>query len=300
MRIFFAVLVLAGSIEASHAAPLSAPNYVDESTPPPRDARFVEKQFELLTNRDMDQLGSTALEIAPAKWKHAETDNFILHYRRQTEGRRVAREIEYDLWYVANTLGAGKDRYTKKSHVFIFQDMREWKQFVLDNSKQNWVASFAKGDELFLHVGGMGEGFDSRLLGHETAHAVVARLYPQQRWPMWLSEGFAEFMGNASVAARNHQFRKGPERNLTNAGFSINELTAITEYPEDREKIHLLYQTSEKLVRFLMSELPKQQFTTFVDAMLEGLPFYPAIFQVYGDKIKSIDDLQKRFARFDK
>lgn len=35
---------------------------------------------------------------------------------------------------------------------------------------------------------------------HETTHAVVARIYRRQRWPVWLGEGFAEYVG----AAGNH------------------------------------------------------------------------------------------------
>ena len=234
MRILPVLAVFASTVFTGY----SALNRVDD--PPPRETRLVEKKLEQLTNHQMDPLCAKALAISPAKWKHAETENFILHYRRQTEAQRVAREIEFDLWYVAKVLAAPKGSYARKSHVYIFQDEKEWRQFLLNDSKPDWMASFARGDELFLHVGGMGEGFDSHLLAHETTHAVVSRIYPGRHWPVWLNEGFAEFMGDASVAARKQQFRKGLEKDLTHAGLSIQELTAMTEYPEDREKIRQL------------------------------------------------------------
>ena len=210
------------------------------------------------------------------------------------------REIEYDLWFIAKALLATKDRYAKKSHVYIFQDEKEWKQFLTDTRKPEWFASFAHSGNLFLHVGGMGEGFDSHLLAHETTHAVVARLFPNRNWPVWLNEGFAEYMGGASVAARKKQFVKGMEKNLQHAVLSFQDLTAMTEYPQDRQKVHELYQSSEKAVRFLMTEFPKEQFPKFVEAILGGADFKSAVEQIYGDQIQDFSAFQSKYARFDK
>ena len=85
--------------------------------PPPREIPLVEKKFDAAVGSEDQPGGRLALSINPAKWKHAETDNFIVHYRRATEAQKVVREVEYDLWYVATALKATKDRYAKKSHV---------------------------------------------------------------------------------------------------------------------------------------------------------------------------------------
>jgi len=53
-------------------------------------------------------------------------------------------------------------------------------------------------DDLFLNVHGTGKGFESHTLAHETTHAVVARIYRNRRWPVWLSEGFADYVADAS------------------------------------------------------------------------------------------------------
>lgn len=288
-RIFALTVLLFGAIP-----------WVCRAEEPPRDIRLEEKKFEQLSNRDADPLAAKALAVDPLKWKHAETDHFIFHYRRVTEAQKVVREIEFDLWFVAKSLGAPKERYAKKSHVYIFQDEKEWRQFVADVEVPSWSASFAHGDELFLHVGGAGEGFDSHTLAHETTHAVVARLYPTQRWPRWLNEGFAEYMGSASIAARKSQWTKGMQRGLAKANLSLEQLIATKEYPTDREAVSVFYQSSEKLTRFLMNAFPQDRFPKFIDAVVGGAEFQDAILQVYGDQVKDYPTFCKQYDRFTK
>lgn len=273
------------------------------NAPPPREVRLVEKPFNALSDTDPHDKGKLALSIAPEKWKHAETENFILHYRRVTEAQKVAREVEYNLWYVASQLGATRDRYAKRSHVFVFEDDEEWTKFkgLLGPGGLAWSASFAIGDELFLNVrGSNGSGFDSQTLAHETTHAVVARIFPRQRWPLWLNEGFAEYMGGASVAARKGQSAKRYQRALGAAEMPLAKLEATTVYPMDPAEISQLYQTSEKFVRFLMNEFPKDRFVKFIDAVLDGKGMEKAVIEVYADKVKDWDTFLRRYERFTK
>jgi len=271
-------------------------------SPPPRDIPVVEKKWETLANTDVTENGKIALEIAPQKWKHAETDNFILHYRRVTEAQKVAREVEYDLWFVATTLGATKDRYTRKSHVFVFEDDDEWKEFLGRTKVPSWASSFAFGDELFLNVRRAGDTgrFNSSTLAHETTHAVVARLFPGKRWPLWLNEGFAEYMGGASVATRKGQSLKRYQANLSMAEMPLTTMESLREYPPDEEAVAQLYQTSEKFVRFLMNELPKDRIVQFIDAILAGKSMQDAVLAVYSDKFKDWPEFVKKYERFTK
>lgn len=284
-------------------SPFSGFGGTKTSDEPLRNVPLVEKTWpELsLSARQLSVEASQALAIAPEKWKHAETENFILHYRRVTEAQKVAREVEYDLWFVARNLGATKDQYQKKSHVFIFEDEAEWQKFLSIAKAPDWFASFALGDDLFLNVrrAEVAGQFDSHLVAHETTHAVVARLYAQP-WPVWLSEGFAEYMGSASVAARKNQTVKRHERALSFATLPLEQLTATTKYPEDPIAVAQLYESSEKLVRFLMTELPKEQFPKFIDAVLSGQSLSEAIPYVYGAHFKTYDDFTKQYEKFSK
>lgn len=264
---------------------------------PPRETRLEEKPFDALSNRNLTPRGVKAFGDQPQKWKHAETDHFILHYRRATEAQKVAREVEYDLAFVAQALHATPDRYARKSHVYVFQDDREWANFRFESGIPEWSGSVAFGDELFLHVGGPGEGFDSAKLAHETAHAVVARIYPGGRWPRWLNEGLAEYMGTASVAARKRLRLQGLQHNLGDAAFSPDQLMAMTDYPTEQEKVNQFYQSSEKLIRFLMTEFPQDRFPAFVDAILGGAKFPDALLKVYGDCVADYPAFLKRYNR---
>ena len=272
----------------------------------PKDVKLVEKKLEELSDNSPSGDGQKALAIDSPKWKHAETDNFILHYRRVTEAAKVAREVEYDLWYVATTLGAGKDRYSRKSHVYVFEDEAEWKQFLaVSSNPMKWAASYAHGDELFLNVrgggnSGTGASFDSHTLAHETTHAVVARIFPRKQWPLWLNEGFAEYMGGASVAARKGQSGKRYQRELSMAEMPLTTLETLDGYPSSEAAIGQLYQTSEKFVRFLMTEAPKDRIGKFIGAVLDGKKMQDAVLAVYGDKFKDWGAFMRRYERFAK
>jgi hypothetical protein len=271
---------------------------VENDTPPPRDIRLVEKKLEALPNQDANPMAAQALAIEPKKWKHAETDHFIIHYRRATEAQKVVREIEFDLWFVARTLGASKERYAKKSHVYVFEDEREWRDFVHQvKDLPQWVASFAHGDELFLHVGGMGEGFDSTILAHETTHAVVSRLYPDKEWPRWLNEGFAEYMGIASQAARKGTWAKGMQKDLSGVTMPLSQVIALTDYPTDERDVRLYYQSCEKVVRFLMDDYPRERFPQLIDAILNGETLETAIPRVYAPQVKDYATFLKQYER---
>ncbi len=283
---------------------LNAPGDAARDGEPDREVPLVEKPFDQLSNQDLDALGQKALAIKPDEWKHAETDNFILHYRRVTEAKKVAREIEYDLWFVATALGAKKEQYQKKSHVFIFRDDTEWQQFLAETTIPPWTASFARGDELFLNLRSpdepTGGSFDSRTLAHETTHAVVARIYPNAVWPLWLNEGVAEYMGAASVASRKNEPIQRHEHTLTFAAMSLDEIQQLKAYPQDPIQVAELYETAEKLIRFIMTELPKERFTQFINAVVEGRTLKDALLYVYPDKLASYDDFEKKFAKFSK
>jgi hypothetical protein len=168
-----------------------------------------------------------------------------------------------------------------------------------------WAVSYAHGDELFLNVRGGGNSgsgaiFDSHTLAHETTHAVVSRLYPRQRWPLWLNEGFAEYMGGASVAARKGITPRYFERDLKSAELPLDKLVTYKAYPKTPGEITQLYQSAEKFVRFLMTEFPKDRMAKFIESVMNGSEPQSAVMEVYGDKLKDWGDFQKRYEKFTK
>jgi hypothetical protein len=291
-------------LQPSRPLGMSAP--ASNNPAPPREVPLVEKKFEQLSDQQISEGGQQALAINPAKWRHAETDNFIIHYRRATEAQKIVREVEYDLWFVATTLGATRDRYSKKSHVYVFEDDDEWKRFLaVSNNPMKWAVSYAHGDELFLNVRGGGNSgantsFDSHTLAHETTHAVVARLYRGRHWPLWLNEGFAEYMGGASVAARKGQRVQHYERDLHSGDMPLKVLAQMDHYPSSEAELRSLYQSGEKFVRFLMAEGGKDRIAKFIDAIIGGQEMQSAVLGLYADKFKDWPAFEKKYEKFSK
>ena len=251
-----------------------------------------------MPNREISPAGEQALALQPAQWRHGETDNFIIHYRSMSDALQVAREIEFDLWYVAQSLGAVPEQYARKSHVYIFRDEKEWQKFLTETRAAEWVHSFALRDDLFLDLRAAGGGFDSHTLAHETTHAIVARIYAKRRWPLWLSEGFAEYMGDASVAARNSRSPRSNQPKLQFAQMTVAELLTTRHYPEAPMEVARLYDTSAKLVRYLFNKYPKELFPKFVDRVIVGAPATETLVEIYGNEFSDMAEFEKRFSRF--
>ncbi len=117
----------------------------------------------------------------------------------------------------------GRNATRKKSHVFIFEDEKDWKTFLAQDrharrgrrvlpTATNCSSTCATATRAL---------FDSQTLAHETTHAVVARLYPGKRWPLWLSEGFAEQMSGAE-----HRRAHGPVQPAVAPAFSVRHAAA--------------------------------------------------------------------------
>ena len=278
------------------AATAPAPAPAVRSTPPPLSAPLRQEKWEQLSNTEISKPGTEALGVRPQQWYHGETENFVVHYRNFGDALEVARQIEFDLWYVANSLGAGKEKYARKSHVYAFGDDKEWKAFLEQTHRPAWVHSFALRDDLFLNIHGTGSGFDAHTLAHETTHAVVSRIYPERRWPLWLNEGFAEYMGDACLAARRAQTPNLHPSNLREADMTAAELFATARYPEDSTEVKRLYDTSTKLVRYLFTKYRAEMFPKFVDRLLAGATPVDALQEIYGQEFRDMPAFEKRFA----
>ena len=264
--------------------------------------QLEEKKWEALSNHDVGPEGELALSLRPASWLHGETPNWILHYRRITEAKRVALEIDFHIGFVSKILAAKPEQIAHKANVFIFEDEKDWKAFMSQVTKISpvspWAASFAHGENLFLNVRNGNTGiFDSQTLAHETTHAVVARIFPRENPPLWLSEGFAEEMSGRSTAARMGQYNPRLLMRFQTAAMPLDQLTALKGYPAELPAVAQLYQSSEKLVRFLMTDAPLDRFPRFFASMLGGGDFPTTLVQVYGDKYPTYDAFAQRYAR---
>jgi hypothetical protein len=253
---------------------------------------FVEKKWEELSNQNVSSRGAEALKTDAKKWRHAETKHYILHFRRATEARKVARELEFYLEFVCKLLHADPRELPVRGHAYIFEDDEDWRIFVRRAGLPEWAGSVATRDELYLNVRAAP---GSRQFNSGT---IIARIYPNRPWPLWLNEGFAEYVSSAGVAARKHQTTGRHQRPLPYAKWSVEELESVqAKYPPE-SKLAEFYQSAEKFVRFLMNEFPQERFPKFVDRILERESLTSAVTAVYGDEIPDAETLAKRLAKF--
>ena len=89
------------------------------------------------------------------------------------------------------------------------------------------------------------------------------------------------------------------QRQLDFARLPLDQLIALPAYPTDQAAVTALYQTSEKLVRYLFTGFPAEAFPRFVDALLGGASFPDAVMKIYGDRAGSYENFVEGFNRFE-
>jgi len=261
------------------------------------DTQLVEKPWEQITDQQLFDHGKTALGQNPSKWHHAETEHFVIHFHKRIDAQKVVRQAEFYYDQVKKDLMVEKDRFDRKSHIFLFEKEEEWHQFVADAKFMEWAAGVSSRSELyFLSRKGSGD-FAAGTLAHEMTHCIFYRFVPR-RIPMWLNEGFAEFeSGNAyakfkGIGGGNRGSGRGGA-----AGYPLQKLLAAKEYPKDRNDVHEFYRTSERLVRFLITKLDRNRFVPLVMKIADGASLESAVLEIHADKFKSFDEFVKRYEK---
>ena len=158
-----------------------------------------EVPFAQLSDRQLRTLGQAALNIRPTEWKHAETPNFIYHFFHGYVVAPVSVEAEFYYRVIAQELGKDTTQWERKSHIFVFETMEDWAQFQRSGGLDPWTGGVHSGGELFIRRDPQFR-FKGNTLGHEVAHLVVDRFYGSNV-PLWLNEGYAEYVSRRCYAA---------------------------------------------------------------------------------------------------
>ena len=253
-----------------------------------------EIDFTRLSQRDPNPLGSKALAIHPEQWKHGETEHFIYHFVDSFVATAISVEAEFHYRVVAKELRREQPAGDVKSHIYIFQKPADWQQFQSAGKLEPWTGGIQSQGSLFI-VRDPSFKFSDNSLGHEIAHLIIHRYYPDGI-PTWLNEGFAQFVSKGAQAsflrARNYN-AKPLSQPIAPAKFI--PLTALTtmSYPPSVQ-VETFYDESERLVRFLATA-DKAAFLSFLDAVGRHQPFESALFQSFGTKFLNLAALEEKF-----
>jgi hypothetical protein len=282
MRAFLVLLFAASALAQSPAPGLNA---------------LPEVEFSRLSQRDPNPLGVKALSIRPEQWKHGETEHFIYHFVDSFVATAVSVEAEFHYRVVAKELRREEPPGDVKSHIYIFQKPADWQQYQSAGKLEPWTGGIQSQGSLFI-VRDPSFKFSDNSLGHEIAHLIIHRYYPDGI-PTWLNEGFAQFVSKGAQAsflrARNYN-AKPLSQPIAAANFiPLTTLTTMS-YPPSAQ-VETFYDESERLVRFLATA-DKAAFLIFLDAVGRHQPFESALAQAYGSKFAGVDALEEKFRAY--
>jgi hypothetical protein len=265
--------------------------------PTPGLNALPEVEFSRLSQRDPNPLGAKALGINPQQWKHGETEHFIYHFIDSFVVTPISVEAEFHYRVVAKELQRDQPAGDVKSHIYVFQKPADWQQFQSAGRLEPWTGGIQSQGSLFI-VRDPAYKFSSNVLGHEIAHLMIHRYYPDGI-PCWLNEGFAQYVSKGAQAsylrARNYIAKPYSQPIAQEKLIPLATLTAMT-YPPSNQ-VETFYDESERLVRFL-AVTDKAAFLKFLDAVGRHQPFETALADNYGAKFATAAALEEKFREY--
>ena len=256
-----------------------------------------EVEFSQLSQRDPNPLGEKALAIHPEQWKHAETEHFIYHFVHGYVATPVSVEAEFHYRVIAKELEREQPAGDIKSHIYIFEGPEEWQQFQAYGNLEKWTGGIHSAGSLFIQRNPAYK-FQNNLLGHEIVHLVLHRFYTDGI-PCWLDEGFAQFISKDAHAsyqrARGYIAKPHSEAIDPQSIIPLPKLLTITHPPS--ENVHIFYNESERLVRFL-AETNKASFLKLLDALARHQPFETTLPLFYPANFVNVADLETKFREY--
>lgn len=259
---------------------------------PSRNADIDEKPFDKLSDKQVSSWGEKALAVNTAKWKHGETEHFVIHFFRS--GDMIARRSEKFYGEIREFFGNRKDRMEgRKSHIFAFYEADDWAQFKKEVEKKKNVAGVTRGHEFFYMPVNDEKQFDYRghVQAHEMTHLVFNRFFTG-RPPLWLNEGVAEYFGRKKTSDMT-SFRRGVG---SAEPFGLDKLFKADEYPEAEKAVHSFYAEAAIVVDFLTQTADRRALLPkFIDEMIANKDVDAGL-RVYG--YKNREEFQKAYERY--
>jgi hypothetical protein len=248
------------------------------------------------------------------RWKHAETDHFIVHYTGENEARLTVQYIEGAYAVLTQLLNLDPQRGPAKSHVFVLSS-GEWKAYLDAKGLPPQLAGFAYKTELLLGAATdkQDRAESIKVLCHEVTHALVARYYGALRPPLWLNEGLAEYIAlrtmrsKGLLTASNSQGEK-KAGTMVKSPLEVARLVGTPDAAMDvpsvfnrvrygggtsPERLRAFYANSQKCLQTLFERLPAEGFANFFNMVLAGNSADSALGAVYGKQCENVAAFQR-------
>lgn len=185
-----------------------------------------------LSDRDISPQGRAALSVERERWLHSESEHFIYHFRDEKLADTFFVYAEHYYSWIKELFGVERDLWSKKWHIFVFEDKTEWEAFKKRVGQGQGAEAFTTGWELFIFRNPFWLA-PQKTLAHELTHLIVFR-FLDGPIPLFLNEGISEYISFKAIA----QKANGDEYNVRvfkkiPAGLWIDcsSLASMTEYP---------------------------------------------------------------------
>ena len=145
------------------------------------------------------------------------------------------------------------------------------------NAERHEIASFNQSGESFL----------SSLLPHEMSHLILGDFIGQDRVPLWLTEGFAQWEQSRHLAT---SFPPPPR------AFKLKDLMVMEIRQETNEhRVALFYSQSANVVGFLIKTWGGDRFGAFCRGLRDGKTVEASLATAYPADIPSIEILEQKW-----
>jgi hypothetical protein len=259
----------------------------------------IEVPFDQLSHKAISGYGQAALKIDEKKWRHAESDHFIIHYQLWDVKNRLIREAEFYYWKVQNDLKLTQDLVDHKSHLFVFQDDDHWRLFQASTG-QRGLAGVTIQNEFFSYYPKKKDEEFSGTVAHEMTHLVFNRFFTG-RPPLWLNEGFAEYQAHKAYQSLFGKRYPGSNKDTTLINkLNFLEMTSWTGYNKNADLNQAFYAKSQVAVELLADKGGPEKLVEFIKTMIQNPDFKAAFDRHYSADFKGVDKFLKELARREK
>jgi hypothetical protein len=141
-----------------------------------------------------------------------------------------------------------------------------------------------------------------QVLFHELTHHFSRQYFPAA-YPVWYSEGFAEFIGSMELEANDRVVVGRPVQSRyatfgDNQWLSVRKLLTAKQYSDVGDSVYLLYAEGWLLVHYLTNTHARPgQLKTYLTLINKGVAFDAASQQAFGDLDKLNAELRSYSAR---
>lgn len=256
-------------------------------------------EFRDLSDRRLSAEGENALKINKSSWKHAESEHFVYHFTDEKEAETVLIHAEMYFGWIQKMFGIRELPAGRKSHIFIFNEEKLWDEFRHRGTLERIAGAeaFTDGNELFIHRAKFWLE-PQRILAHELTHVILYRLMGD-RVPLFLNEGYAEYIGYKAVAMKfdGDEFSSRTIKKISDKYYQkLSWLSAARVYPKGLEETASFYLQCELFVRYLIERHGAEKFYDFLKSMVQSKSLAYSLRQIYQLGLDTVERDFKRYA----